>query len=222
MDIILLANILTLIAQLVSFYASTRKSKHQVLFFQNIFMLIISVASYLLKGYSAIVTNVVCVIRNCLSMKGISSLWITYSLILFFPRFWYDRQPQRHPWLSADHCQCDTDAGSPGRESRGTESEDLLWHCLSDVDGFQLVDPQLCRLVFQPLQWHLLSDQRIERKSRRKKIVCELSFALLHITRTDRSGSALFIFWSNRDNIRGRTDRRGRSGHKWCRHSSAC
>ncbi len=83
MDIVLLANILTLIAQLVSFYASTRKSKHQVLFFQNVFMLIISVASYLLKGYSAIVTNVVCVIRNCLSMKGISSLWITYSLILF-------------------------------------------------------------------------------------------------------------------------------------------
>ena len=55
MDIVLLANLLTLIAQLVSFYASTRKSKNQVLFFQNVFMLIISVASYLLKGYSAIV-----------------------------------------------------------------------------------------------------------------------------------------------------------------------
>ncbi len=83
MDIILLANLLTLIAQLVSFYASTRKNKKQVLFFQNVFMLIISVASYLLKGYSAIITNVVCVIRNCLSMKGIRSWWITYGLILF-------------------------------------------------------------------------------------------------------------------------------------------
>lgn len=83
MDIVLLANMLTLIAQLVSFYASTRKSKNQVLFFQNVFMLIISVASYLLKGYSAIVTNVVCVIRNCLSMKGIGSRWITYGLIVF-------------------------------------------------------------------------------------------------------------------------------------------
>ena len=83
MDIVLFANILTLIAQLVSFYASTRKNKNQVLFFQNIFLLIISVASYLLKGYSAIITNVVCVIRNCLSMRGISSRWITYGLILF-------------------------------------------------------------------------------------------------------------------------------------------
>lgn len=83
MNVILLANLLTLVAQLVSFYASTRKNKNQVLFFQNVFMLIISAASYLLKGYSAIITNVVCVIRNCLSMKGIGSRWITYGLILF-------------------------------------------------------------------------------------------------------------------------------------------
>ena len=83
MNVVLIANLLTLIAQLVSFYASTRKSRTQVLFFQNVFMLIISAASYLLKGYSAIITNIVCVIRNSLSMKGISSSYITYGLIAF-------------------------------------------------------------------------------------------------------------------------------------------
>ena len=89
MNVILLANIIALIGQGFSVYASTRKDKNSILFHQSIFWAIISFSSWLLKGYSAIVTNILGITRNLLSIKGISNRYLNYILIALCILFGY-------------------------------------------------------------------------------------------------------------------------------------
>ena len=69
---VLYANILTIIGQLITFYSSTRKQKNQILIFQIVAMVVMSCGSLLLKGYSAIVMDVVAILRNLFSIFSIS------------------------------------------------------------------------------------------------------------------------------------------------------
>ena len=70
---VLIANGLTLLAQLANLYAASRKNKNDILFWQCIFMLMIGITSFLLKGYSAVVTDVLGIIRNLIIIKGIEN-----------------------------------------------------------------------------------------------------------------------------------------------------
>ena len=81
MNIVLIANILTLVAQGFSLAASTRKKKEEILIFQSIFLAIVSTSSCILGGYSAIVPNAIGIIRNILTIKKINSNKINYLLI---------------------------------------------------------------------------------------------------------------------------------------------
>ncbi len=89
MKTVLVANIFSLIGQCFSVYASTRKEKNEILLHQSIFWAIISVSSFLLKGYSAIVTNVMGITRNVLSIRGINNLYLNYALIFLCILFGY-------------------------------------------------------------------------------------------------------------------------------------
>ncbi len=69
----LIANGLTLLAQLVNLYAASRKSKNDILLWQCIFMVLIGITSFLLKGYSAVVTDVLGIIRNLIIIRRIEN-----------------------------------------------------------------------------------------------------------------------------------------------------
>ena len=81
MNEVLLANILTVIGESTLFIASTRKNKKEILIFQIICMSFMTVASYLLKGYSGIVMGILGIARNILSIKNIGSRPISYIFI---------------------------------------------------------------------------------------------------------------------------------------------
>ena len=82
MNGILIANILTVIGQLVVFYASTRHEKGEILRIQIVSMLLMSCASLILKGYSAIVMDAVGIARNVLSIYGITFKGLPYIFIV--------------------------------------------------------------------------------------------------------------------------------------------
>ena len=81
MNTVVIANIFSLVAQGFSLFASTRKEKEKILIFQSIFLVITSISSCLLKGYSAVVLNIIGIIRNILSIKKIDNKIINYLLI---------------------------------------------------------------------------------------------------------------------------------------------
>ena len=78
---VIIANILTILGQFVVFYASTRKDKRQILSFQIVSMLIMSLGSLLLKGYSAIVMDAVAILRNLFSLFSIDHRLLPYLFI---------------------------------------------------------------------------------------------------------------------------------------------
>ena len=81
MNEVLIANILMIIGEAILFIASSRKNKKTILIYQIISMLVMTIASYLLKGYGAIVMDVIGITRNLLSINNIASRWLTYFFI---------------------------------------------------------------------------------------------------------------------------------------------
>ena len=81
MNIVLLANALTLIGEIVLFIGTTRKNKKEILICQIICMFLASISSWLLKGYSGIVMGVLGIIRNILSINNIGSRPLSYIFI---------------------------------------------------------------------------------------------------------------------------------------------
>lgn len=81
MNEVLIANILMVIGEAILFIASSRKNKKTILIYQIVSMLVMTVASYLLKGYGAIVMDVIGITRNLLSINNIASRWLTYFFI---------------------------------------------------------------------------------------------------------------------------------------------
>lgn len=79
MDIII-ANIITVIASLFLLYASSRKDRKQTLIFQIAFLFTVSVANIFLKTYTAIVVNMIGIVRNLLVLADKNKL--SYNIIL--------------------------------------------------------------------------------------------------------------------------------------------
>ncbi len=79
MDIII-ANVVTVIASLSLLYASSRKERNQTLIFQIVFLLLINISNMILKTYTAIVVNMIGIIRNILVM--IDKNKMSYNVVL--------------------------------------------------------------------------------------------------------------------------------------------
>ena len=72
-NVILIANLLIILGQLIGLFASTRNDKKQILIWQCVSMAVMSSSSILLKGYSAVVQDVISITRNILSLCSLSS-----------------------------------------------------------------------------------------------------------------------------------------------------
>lgn len=83
MDIvyIILGNVCSLLAMVTDAISSSKKSIKSMLWIQNISQSIYGISSLFLKGYSATVQNVVCIIRNLAVIKGIKSKIAEWSLL---------------------------------------------------------------------------------------------------------------------------------------------
>ena len=64
MDIVLVSNLLSLIAQLLTINISLSEDKIKIIYYQFISMILFILSSLLLKGYSAVVVDCVGIIRN--------------------------------------------------------------------------------------------------------------------------------------------------------------
>jgi len=83
MDIvnIMLGNICSILAMGTDAISSSRKTINGMLWVQNISQLIYGISSLFLKGYSATVQNVVCIIRNLAVIKGVKSKVAEWTLL---------------------------------------------------------------------------------------------------------------------------------------------
>lgn len=78
---ILLGNVFSLIAMVTDSISSSRKTTKGMLIFQTISQLLYSASSIVLKGYSAVVQNLVSVARNLFAINKKESKIIEWSLV---------------------------------------------------------------------------------------------------------------------------------------------
>ncbi len=81
MNEVLIANILMALGEGILFVAPSRRNKKTIRLFQIASMVVMGAASYLLKGYGAIVMDVIGITRNVLSINNIASKYLTYLFI---------------------------------------------------------------------------------------------------------------------------------------------
>jgi hypothetical protein len=62
--------------------SSSKKTINGMLWMQNASQLFYGIGSFLLKGYSASVQNVICIIRNLTVIKGIKSKFLEWTLVI--------------------------------------------------------------------------------------------------------------------------------------------
>ncbi|MCF0111316.1 MAG: YgjV family protein [Erysipelotrichaceae bacterium] len=79
---ILIANIISFIAQMFLLYATSRKTKHDMLFFMNVFSVIVCISTSILGGYTGVILNIIGIIRNLCVMKEINNRTLNWFLIL--------------------------------------------------------------------------------------------------------------------------------------------
>ena len=82
MNNILIANILAFIAQMISIYMSTRNNKGKILSVQIVSMVLLSLSSFLLKGYSAVVIDALAIVRNIVVLKQIQNRYLDLSFVI--------------------------------------------------------------------------------------------------------------------------------------------
>ena len=82
MNVVLTANLLIIIGQLIGLFASTRNDKKQILIWQCVSMAVMSSSSILLKGYSAVVQDVISITRNILSLCSLSSKGLQIAFVV--------------------------------------------------------------------------------------------------------------------------------------------
>lgn len=78
---ILLGNIFSGCAMLTDSFSGTRKTHKQIILIQTVSLLFYCASSFVLKGYSALVQNVVAIFRNFFSIKGNCSKVIEWILL---------------------------------------------------------------------------------------------------------------------------------------------
>ena len=62
--------------------SASRKTVKSMLWIQNISQFIYGISSLLLKGYSATVQNIICILRNLTVIKGIKSKLVAWFLLI--------------------------------------------------------------------------------------------------------------------------------------------
>ena len=78
---IIIGNICSLVAMTLDSYSSTKKTKKDILFIQNLTLFVYGTGSIFLKGYSASVQNFVGIVRNIVAINENSPKWSHYFLI---------------------------------------------------------------------------------------------------------------------------------------------
>ena len=81
MGMIILGNFLSLLAMCSDSFSSSRKTTKGVLMTQNLSQTFYGLSSVVLGGYSAVVQNVVSILRNFVAMSNISSKVVEWGLI---------------------------------------------------------------------------------------------------------------------------------------------
>ena len=79
---IVLGNVCSLLAMGTDSLSSSRKNIKSMLWIQNVSQTIYGIGSLFLKGYSATVQNVVCIIRNLAVIKGVKNKIAEWSLLI--------------------------------------------------------------------------------------------------------------------------------------------
>ena len=79
---IVLGNICSLLAMGTDSLSASRKTVKSMLWIQNISQFIYGISSLLLKGYSATVQNIICILRNLTVIKGIKSKLVAWFLLI--------------------------------------------------------------------------------------------------------------------------------------------
>ena len=79
---IIIGNICSLLAMITDSISSTQKTAKRVLWVQNLSQLIYMIGSIILKGYSAVVQNVVSIIRNLVAIREINSKVVEWILVV--------------------------------------------------------------------------------------------------------------------------------------------
>lgn len=82
MNAILIGNLCSLCAMITDSISGTRKERGQILGIQIISQLFFGTSAFVLKGYSALVQNVVAVFRNLAGIKNIKSKAVEWGLIM--------------------------------------------------------------------------------------------------------------------------------------------
>lgn len=78
---IVMANVLTVVANLFLIYGTRKDKKKEMLFLQILFFLLLSMANLLLNCYSAVVVNIICLIRNVCTYYDKNGLYVNILLI---------------------------------------------------------------------------------------------------------------------------------------------
>ena len=79
---IIIGNVCSVFAMISDSMSGTRKKKSQMLGIQIISQFFYAVGSFILKGYSSVVQNVVAVLRNLAGIKEVKSRAVEWALIL--------------------------------------------------------------------------------------------------------------------------------------------
>ena len=82
MDVVLISNLLSLVAQLLTINISLSENKIKILYMQFISMGFFALSSLLLKGYSAVVVDCVGIIRNIVVLKELNNRYVEYAFIV--------------------------------------------------------------------------------------------------------------------------------------------
>ena len=82
MSHILLGNIFSLLSTITDLYSVSRKTARSMLITQTITQALLALSSIILGGYSAVVQNVVSILRNLAALGNTSSKVIEYGLIV--------------------------------------------------------------------------------------------------------------------------------------------
>ena len=79
---VIVANIITVIAQLFLLYSSRRKTKKETISFQLVFLFLISITNILLNSVTATIVNSMAIIRNLLAYYDKSSNTIALIMVI--------------------------------------------------------------------------------------------------------------------------------------------
>ena len=79
---IIIGNICSIFAMISDSISGTKKNRAQMLGIQIISQIFYAVGSFILKGYSSVVQNVVAVLRNLAGIRNVKSKMVEWALIL--------------------------------------------------------------------------------------------------------------------------------------------